>query len=119
MNISCLYTYAINTIRFINKFLCTQCIHICGDNFIGSVTFAPGVIQFEIEIDIRQDRVLEGDEQFFVIATPRAQPPGSRNATAAVTIKDDDGMFLNFLRNFKKINYFSIYCKVAFTCIYY
>ena len=46
------------------------------------------------EIKLEDDETLEYDDIFNVIAVPPAEPEGSRNAIATVTIKDDDGKLL-------------------------
>ena len=62
------------------------------DNFADRIAFEPGQTQFDnVELRVTDDAVLEHDEQFNVIATPPAEPKGSRDAIATVTINDNDG----------------------------
>ena len=72
----------------------------------------------EVEVKVIDDSVLEPNETFVVTASPPADPEGSRNATATITIIDNDGKLLICFSRIQP----DIYCNLGYvlnTCYYY
>ena len=69
------------------------------DNFTGSdyftpqsyVRFNPGITFVSFYITTRDDRILEHDESFVIVAYPPSLPDGHNNCSTKVTIEDNDG----------------------------
>ena len=62
--------------------------------FTGYLRFSRYLQEILVEIEVKNDNVLERNETFIVTARPPADPKGSRNAIATITIIDDEGNLL-------------------------
>ena len=66
--------------------------------FAGYLRFSGNRQEVSVDIEVKDDIVLERNETFTVTARPPADPKQSRDAIATITIIDNDGKLLIFLR---------------------
>jgi len=64
----------------------------------GSVYIRKGSTSYSFRVSTRSDSRLEYDEIFTVVAYPPKLCVGDRNRTALVTIENDDGELLSFVK---------------------
>ena len=76
--------------------------------FAGYLRFSGNRQEVSVDIEVKNDNVLEHNETFVVTARPPAEPKRSRDAVAIITIIDDEGKLL--IANFFQKN-LDIYCK--------
>ena len=62
--------------------------------FTGYLRFSGTRQEVSVDIEVKDDSVLEHNETFIVTAQPPAEPKRSRDAIATITIIDDEGKLL-------------------------